>query len=154
MEVEAELMIAKVKWELRARGERATSREEEGKEGGEEWTEEWEEEQRKEKEVYCEETGQMNFANRRVTDIPTCRRTIPPQSLSPRETTILTNLKSRLTEVTKTYVKNKCDKNGNLKDNNITRDEAEGMKSIKRKVKESVRESEQIKERRLNLSGS
>ena len=136
MEVEAEIMIAKLKWELRAREDRAARREEEGKEGGERWTEEWEEEQSKEREVYCEETGRMDFASRRVTDIPTCRRTVPPQSLPARETTILANLKSRLTEVTKTYISNKCDKNGNVKNNNITEDEAAGMKSVKKKVKE------------------
>merc|ERR1712208_39246 len=35
MEVEAEIMIAKLKWEMRAREDRAARREEEGKEGGE-----------------------------------------------------------------------------------------------------------------------
>ena len=83
MEVEAELMIAKVKWELRAREERAVEGEEEG---GGKWTPEWELEQQKEKEVFCEETSTMEFANRRVTDMPTCRRTIPPQSLPPLKT--------------------------------------------------------------------
>ena len=136
MEVEAELMIAKVKWELRARDERAALREEEGRGGGGKWTEEWAEDQQKEKEVYCEETNTMDFAKRRVTDIPTCRRTIPPRSLPARETAILTNMKSRLNEVTRSYIKNRCDPNGNLKVNNITRDEADGMKSIKMKVNE------------------
>ena len=133
MEVEAELMIAKVKWELRAREERAVEGEEEG---GGKWTPEWELEQQKEKEVYCEETSTMDFANRRVTDMPTCRRTIPPQSLPPLKTAILTNLKSRLCEVTRTFISNNCDTKGNLKVNNVTRDEAEGMKSIKKKVKD------------------
>ena len=136
MEVETELMIAKMKWELRARGERAAEREEEGQAGDERWTEEWERKQLKEREVYCEETNTMDFSNRRVTDIPTCRRTIPPQPLPPEETTILTNLKSRLKGVTKTYVKDRCDRNGNLKKNNLTKEEAEGIKSIKKKVKE------------------
>ena len=123
MEVEAELMIAKVKWELRAREERAAEREEEGQDGGGKWTEEWGKKQQKEKEVYCEATSTIDFANRRVTDIPTCRRTIPPQSLPAQETAILTNLKSpsRLGEVTKTFIRDKCDQNGNLKINNITR---------------------------------
>ena len=76
----------------------------------------------------------MDFANRRVTDMPTCRRTIPPQSLPPLKTAILTNLKTRLCEVTRTFINNNCDTKGNLKVNNVTRDEAEGMKSIKKKV--------------------
>ena len=92
--------------------------------------------QLKEREVYCEETNTMDFSSRRVTDIPTCRRTIPPQPLPPEETTILTNLKSRLKGVTKTYIKDRCDRNGNLKKNNLTREEAEGIKSIKKKVRE------------------
>ena len=79
-------------------------REEEGLEGGEEWTEEWEKMQQKERTVYDKETNKMDFANGRVTDIPTCRRVIPPQSLPARETAILTNMKSRLNEVTRAYI--------------------------------------------------
>ena len=111
-------------------------REGEGLEGGEEWTEEWEMMQQKERTVYDKETNRMDFANRRVTDIPSCRRTIPPQPLPPRETTILTNLKSKLGEVTKAYITSRCDSKGNIKDGNVTKDEAEGIRSIKKRVKE------------------
>ena len=60
----------------------------------------------------------------------------PPQPLPPRETTILTNLKSKLGEVTKAYITSRCDSKGNIRDGNMTKDEAEGIRSIKKRVKE------------------
>ena len=56
MEVEAELTIAKIKWELHARKER----EEEDGTGGE-WSEEWELRRQEEKEVYAPVSGVLNL---------------------------------------------------------------------------------------------
>ena len=134
VEVEVELMFAKMKWELKAREERRGVEEEE--EGGGEWTEEWEEEQQREKQVYCSGTGTMAFENRRVTDIPQCRRSIPPAPLPPRQSAILGSLKARVLDISTEYKASNCDARGNIKESNITLEEARGLKSIQGKVQE------------------
>ena len=126
IEVEAEVMIVKVKWELHARKERSNE-EQDGK-----WTKEWEEEQQQEKEVYNMEVGTMVFANKRVTDLPSCRRTVPPRSLPISQTLVLNNLKSRLCEVSRGYMIEHCTDKGFVKKSNITEEEALGIRSIQR----------------------
>ena len=130
IEVEAEVMIAKVKWELHARTDRLNE-EQDGK-----WTKEWEEQQQQEKEVYNMGARTMVFANKRVTDLPTCRRTIPPRSLPISQTLVLNNLKSRLCEVSRGYMSDHCNDKGFIKKSNITEEEALGIRSIQRRVAE------------------
>ena len=132
IEVEAELMIAKMKWELQAREERKAG----GAEGTGQWTEQWEEKKQREREVYCHDTATMTFANRVVTDIPTCRRTNPPGTLPNSQSVILNNMKSRIVEVSKGYKSDNCDKRGVHNTSNITKEEAIGIKAIKERVRE------------------
>ena len=131
VEVETEVAIAKVKWELEAREERM---EEDGTGG--EWTERWEEEQQRRKQVYDMEAGRMDFGNKRVTDMKHCRRTFPPRPVSATKAAILSNFKFRVCEVTRGYMSDNCDERGNIKESNITREERAGLKSIQRKVKD------------------
>ena len=124
-EMEVEVMMAKAKWELQAREERK------GDDGeGGEWTEEWEVEQQEQQEVY----STMDFANRRVTSMPTCRRTFPPRTLPARESAIFNSMKSRVLEVTEGYKRSRCDEKGNVRAINMTETEARGLRSIRQKV--------------------
>ena len=68
--------------------------------------------------------------------MPSNRRTFPPRPLPATTTTTLTNLKQRLVETSRVYRTENCDEKGNILNNNITREEREGLKSIQGKVRE------------------
>jgi hypothetical protein len=53
-----------------------------------------------------------------------------------RQATVLNNLKSRVLEATKGFITSRYDQKGNLVKNNITWEEAMGLRSIQQKVKE------------------
>ena len=111
MAVAASVMGAKIAWELHARKDRKEDRELEGElDGDGEWREEEEVSQQEEKNIFGAD-GTINFSKRYVTDIPTCRRIHPPKALPADKAVILENMKSRIAEVTKIYLKN-CDKKG------------------------------------------
>ena len=74
--------------------------------------------------------GTINFSKRYVTDIPTCRRLHPPKALPADQAVILENMKSRVAEVTRSYLKN-CDKKGLPLSKNISEMEEKGIKDIK-----------------------
>ena len=74
--------------------------------------------------------GSINFAKRYVTDIPTCRILNPPKTIPTDQAIILENMKNRISEVTKQYLKT-CDKKGLPLVKNITKIEEEGIKAMK-----------------------
>ena len=129
IEVAAEVMAAKVKWELRARENRNgdTTVQSQNQDRGGAWTEDWELEQVREKEVYQNETATIDFANQRVTDVASCRRIIPPQTLPSNQSVILNNMVSRIKECTRKFVTEKCNKSGQLREQNMTIEENKGI---------------------------
>ena len=110
MAVAASVMGTKVTWELHARKDRKEERELDGEIGAQgEWREEEEVSRQVEKDIFG--AGTINFSKRYVTDIPTCRRVHPPKALPADQAVILENMKNRIAEVIKVYLKN-CDKKG------------------------------------------
>ena len=131
MKVAANVLGAKVAWELHAKKTRVEDRKQEGEVGGEgEWREEEEVIKQEEKNIYDKTEGSINFRKRYVTDIPTCRRLAPPKSLPVDQAIILENMKNRIAEATKQYLKN-CDKKGIPLVKNISKMEEDGIKEIK-----------------------
>ena len=129
MAVAANVMGTKVAWELHAKKDRKEERELDGEIGAQgEWRLEEEVSRQVEKDIFG--TGTINFAKRYVTDIPTCRRLHPPKALPADQAVILENMKSRIAEVTKVYLKN-CDKKGLPLLKNVSEIEERGIKEIK-----------------------
>ena len=129
MAVAANVMGTKVAWELHARKDRKEERELDGEIGAQgEWRLEEEVSRQVEKDIFG--AGTINFAKRYVTDIPTCRRLHPPKALPADQAVILENMKSRIAEVTKVYLKN-CDKKGLPLLKNVSEIEERGIKEIK-----------------------
>ena len=75
-----------------------------------------------------------------MTDMKTCRRVVIPE---PREESIngtpvevaLANINSRGENFARQYIKNNCDKNGFHRNQNLSQEEANGIKSLKQKLK-------------------
>ena len=121
LEVAAEVLANKIRWELRARDQRE----------GAEWTEEHEWELVKEKMVFDEPNKSMNFAKQRVTDMESCRRINTPDPGKERDEIVIANLKSRFVSAGMDYVKQNCDKKGNIIEQNIDKETSDGIKSLK-----------------------
>ena len=131
MKVATTVMAAKVSWELEQRVRRVEEREEEGEVGGAgEWREEEEVKRQEEKDILDVTNGSINYTKRYITDIPTCRRLNPPKALPTDQAVILENMKHRIEEVTKNYLKN-CDKKGLPNAKNISKEEEQGIKEMK-----------------------
>ena len=109
IKVSTEILKDKVRWELRAREERE----------GRPWSEEWEFQQQDEKEVFRSNEKKMEFARRRVTDMPTNRDIRIPDPAHPNVETVLDNISCKISEVANNYIKNKCDKRGNILQRNL-----------------------------------
>ena len=77
----------------------------------------------------------MKFETRRVTDMKTCRRIIPPVPLSTEETIVLQNMTDRIRLETKEYITKLCNKKGIPKKNNLTKDETKNLRSLEKRVK-------------------
>ena len=126
IKVSTEIMKDKIRWELRAREEREDST----------WTEEWEFQQQEEKEVYRPEERRMEFSRRRVTDMPTNRFVHIPNPAEPEVETVLDNISCRVNNVAKAFIKEKCDKKGNILEKNLSQQQQRGLKSLARRVNE------------------
>ena len=126
IKVSTEIMKDKVRWELRAREERE----------GRPWSEEWEFQQQDEKEVFRSNEKKMEFARRRVTDMPTNRDIRIPDPAHPNVETVLDNISCKISEVANNYIKNKCDKRGNILQRNLKPEEQRGLRSLAKKVGE------------------
>ena len=126
IKVSTEILKDKVRWELRAREERE----------GRPWNEEWEFQQQDEKEVFRPDEKKMEFARRRVTDMPTNRDIRIPDPAEPNIETVLDNISCKVITVANNYIKNKCDNKGNILHRNLKPDEQRGLRSLMKKVRE------------------
>ena len=124
IEVATQMLMAKIRWELRSQEERE----------GEVWSEAWEE-RMMEKTVYDDSTHKLDFNKQRVTDMKSCRRIRLPQPTDTRTEVIMVNMLQRVLEKTKNYRETKCDKKGFPRQNNLSKIEKEGLRSLQTKVK-------------------
>ena len=87
----------------------------------------------KEQKTWVHQT--MKFEKRRVTDMKTFRRIIPPAPLSTEETIVLKNMTDRIRKETEEYITKSCNKKGIPKKNNLTKDQTKNLRSLEKRVK-------------------
>ena len=123
----AEVMSAKIRWEMRSREEKDF----------EPWSEESEWKEVMKKTVHDQESCHMNFQKRRVTDLSRCRRLETPDELHnmPNVEIVLASVKSQLAQINEEYIAAECDQHGNIRDTNLTAEEKQGLKSLKNRIK-------------------
>ena len=125
IEVAVEVALAKARWE-KSRGEDANNEEGENRgvttnnnrNGSREIT-----------------PGSINYAGMRATEIPTVQRLYTPNPGTVEEEVIMENIKMKMINTAREYMKEYCDEKGNIKNNNLSKEEAEGLKEIKDKIK-------------------
>ena len=117
---------AKARWtdmEIKAREESGQTREEA------------DEEERVETEVYDRQRGILNLAKMRVTDLPTNKEVYLPEERSNEVESGLQAFSTEIIEVAKIYIKQNVDKEGNVKESNLMKTQAAGLKEIETLVK-------------------
>ena len=77
----------------------------------------------------------LNYAAMRATDIPTVARLCPPKPSTMKKEKVLEKVKDRLLETVYTYQSKYCDKNGKIKNQNITKSEERALKEVKENIK-------------------
>ena len=79
----------------------------------------------------------MDFSKRKVTDLKTNRRITTPEHLEnhPDIEIVLVSVKSRLANANEEFIASECDRHGNIKDGNLSKEESLGMKSLKERIK-------------------
>ena len=104
VEIAAEVMADKMRWELRSIEER----------DGQQWSEDIELKSVEKKTVHNSANATIEFCKQRATDLPSCRRiTVPAPGDTTTETTFA-NMKNRIVNATKMYIDKKCDEKGNI----------------------------------------
>ena len=78
----------------------------------------------------------LNYANLRATDIPTVPRLHPPKPGTLKQEKHIGNLKEKLMDTVREYKNLHCNNQGKFKENNLTKSETEGIKEIKKKIKD------------------
>ena len=127
IEVEIEKGLAKARYELMSRGD------EEGEEGGERGDEEGRKDS-SQQEVGLNKT--LQYSNLRATDIPTVQRLYEPKQGSLRQEIVMESTKEKLMECARKYRSTHCNDKGELKDQNLSKEERQGLKQLKKDVKE------------------
>ena len=123
IDIEAEVLLTKIRWETMGRRER----------GGEPWSIQWEDNKLKEKSIFDRGSNCVQYQNLRVTDMNTCRRILLPQPASNEQEIIMGNIKQRIREVTKRHIDKYCNIKGFPRYKNLTISEEKGGKSLKKR---------------------
>ena len=130
IEVEIEKGMAKARYELMNRGEEYEKNER---------TNESEDNQRerKEKNHREEEANKvLHYSNMRATDIPTVQRLHEPKQGTVRQEVVMESTKEKMLECVRRYKANNCNARGELKNHNLSKEERQGLKEIKKDIKE------------------
>ena len=77
----------------------------------------------------------LNYANLRATDIPTVQRLYPPKHGTIQQEKILEKLKDDIMKTVAEYKNENCDSKGYFKSNNLSKEENQGIKEIKDKIR-------------------
>ena len=124
--MEVDKALAKAMWELRSREERGDHQTEE------EFLAE------RVKEVILVDRGRRTFdmTKIKVTDLPTNGEVIIPEDRPPREEMQLQSFKSEVLHICRRFRSEHCDRNGNLKDRNLSREVELGLGELKDRKKQ------------------
>ena len=131
IEVEIEKGMAKARYELMNRGEEDDGDEAEGNmdrdgDEGRQWTPRREPQPNK----------VLQYSNMRATDIPTVQRLYEPKQGTTRQEIVMENTKEKMLECVRKYKANNCNAKGELKEHNLNREERQGLKEVKKDIKE------------------
>ena len=126
VEVEIEKGLMKARYELMGRGEDTDNQESVTDDNDED-------EQAVQKERL---DATLNYANLRATDIPTVQRLYPPEPASMWKEKAMENVKEKLMDTVKDYKAEHCDSKGNFKRHNLSRQDAEALKELKKDIRE------------------
>ena len=76
-----------------------------------------------------------DYANVKVTDIPTVQRLFPPKPATLRREVIMQNIKDKMLRKVEEFKASKCNDKGWIKDKNISKNESDGLKEVGEKIK-------------------
>ena len=79
--------------------------------------------------------GCGNYANLRVTDIPTVQRLFPPKPATLDKEVAMQSLKDKLLRKVLEFKEKRCNEKGWLKEKNISKGQSDGLKEIGDKIK-------------------
>ena len=76
----------------------------------------------------------LKYAYMRATEIPTVARLFPPKPSTYTKEKILDNIKSKMLDTVSEYKRLHCDKDGKIKEQNVTKAEEKAIKDIKKRI--------------------
>ena len=79
----------------------------------------------------------LKYSNLRATQIPTCQRLQEPRQGTVEREIIMESTKEKLLACVQSYMGSHCDRKGNIKTGNLTQEEVEGLKKIKKDIKDN-----------------
>ena len=68
--------------------------------------------------------------------MPTCRRITVPEPRGETEEIVFANIKSRFSAATAQYMRDNCDEKGNIVNQNLSKSQLDGLRSLKKRVSE------------------
>ena len=80
------------------------------------------------------ESKVADYANIRVTDIPTVQRLYPPKPATIRKEVIMQNVKDKMLNKIREYKEQYCNDKGHIKKSNIDKIECKGLKEVTERV--------------------
>ena len=78
----------------------------------------------------------LNYRNLRATDIPTVQRLIEPKLGTMSEELVMESTKEKLLDCVRQYKGEFCNNKGEIKEDNLSNEERQGLKQIKRDIKD------------------
>ena len=129
IEVEIEKGLTKARYELMSRGDEEDEGGEEGERGDGKRSEE-----SLQHEIGLNKT--LQYSNLRATDIPTVQRLHEPKQGSLRQEVVMESTKEKLIECARKYKSTHCNDKGEMKDQNLSKEERQGLKQLKKDIKE------------------
>ena len=78
----------------------------------------------------------LNYSNLRATDIPTVPRLIEPEKATLKQEIVMETTKQKLLDTLNTYMTTHCDKNGEIKEFNLSPEEKKNLKEVKKDIKD------------------
>ena len=78
----------------------------------------------------------LDYSNLRATDIPTVPRLIEPKLGTITQEIIMENIKEKMLECVREYKEEYCNNKGELKEDNLSMEERQGLKQMRREIKD------------------
>ena len=76
-----------------------------------------------------------DYSNIKATDLPTVQRLYPPRPATLQKESAMQTLKEKMMRKVREYIEKRCNRKGFIKDSNISKAKARGLKEVKEKIK-------------------